>query len=126
MSKKFDSCDNYVKLTPTITSYATKGKFKICCETSCNSKYVVYVAYCVRCGKQGVGSTVSWKPRLANYKSHIKKRVASCKIVRHFIEDCVDHENPSSLIRFIIVDIVNNNENLDENNENLRPWRSYF
>ena len=82
-------------------------------KTSCNSKYVFYVAYCVRCGKQGVGSTVSWKPRLANYKSHIKKRVASCKIVRHFIEDCVDQENPSSLIRFIIVDIVNNNENLN-------------
>ena len=38
--------------------------------------------------KQGVGSTTSWKPRLSNYKSHVKKKKLTCKIERRFIENC--------------------------------------
>ena len=53
-----------------------------------------------------MGSTISWKPRLANYKSHIKNGVKSCRIARHFIEDCPD-ETLSNL-KFVIVDAVNN------------------
>ena len=65
---------------------------------------MIYVEYCLNCQKQGVGSTVSWKPQLRNYKSHIKNNVKSCKIVRHFKEECKGLSN----LRFIIVDILNN------------------
>ena len=44
------------------------------------------------------------KPRLRNYKSHIKNNVKSCKIVRHFIEESKEVSN----LRFIIVDVLNN------------------
>ena len=49
--------------------------FKIRQCLTCTKPYMKYLAYCTKCGKQGVGSTENWKPQLFNYKSHIKKRV---------------------------------------------------
>ena len=66
--------------------------------------------YCIL--KQGVRSTVDWKPRLRNYKSHIKKKVRSCSIVNHFIDVCSDTDDPSRNIRFIIIDQLNNANSL--------------
>ena len=49
---------------------------------------------------------------MANYKSHIKNKIPTCKIVKHFIDDCpID---PLHNIRFVIVDVVNNSENLSQ------------
>ena len=110
--KSCDSCDNYVDETSNIECHATKRKFKIRKESSCTTNNVIYVAYCKNCGKQGVGSTICWKKRLSNYKSHIKKKIPSCRIVKHFINDCPDET--VSNIRFIIVDVVNNTECLSE------------
>ena len=70
------------------------------------------MAYCKKCQKQGVGSTIKWKPRLANYKSHIKKGIPSCEIVKHFLNDCKDSEEPSKNLGFVIIDVLNNTENL--------------
>ena len=111
-NKNCDSCNNYVKETTSITSHATGRRFKIRRESTCTSKNVIYVAYCKSCGKQGVGSTVAWKSRLSNYKSHIKNKIPTCRIVRHFIEDCPD----DSLCNFgfIIVDVVNNTNDLSK------------
>ena len=76
---------------------------------------VVYLAYCTKCGLQGVGSTVKWKARLANYKSHIKKRIKKpCRIVKHFMNTCVDPDIPHKYLRFIVIDSVNNTEGLEE------------
>mgnify|MGYP001794966372 FL=1 len=110
--KSCDSCKNYVDEISTIRSSATGRIFHIKRDSSCNSKNIIYVAYCTLCGKQGVGSTTNWKPRLANYKSHIKMKRLTCRIVRHFVEECVD--NSLSNLRFIIVDKVNNTEGLDQ------------
>ena len=107
-SRSCDSCDNYVDETSFIICHATKRRFKIRKESSCKTNNVIYVAYCKVCGKQGVGSTVCWKPRLSNYKSHIKNNVPTCRIVKHFINDCPD---PTlSNIRFIIIDVIDNAE----------------
>ena len=74
-NKKCDSCNNFVDQTTSITSYATTGrKFTIRKESTCTSINVIYLVYCTSCGKQGVGSTFAWKPRLANYTSHIRKK----------------------------------------------------
>ena len=105
---KCDSCTNFVDETSTITCHATGRIYKINRSSTCSTANVIYVAYCVTCGKQGVGSTVSWKPRLANYKSHIKKKLATCRIVQHFTHNCNDEF--FSNLRFIIVDVVNNVE----------------
>ena len=61
------------------------------------------MAYCKKCKKQHVGSTILWKPKLCNYKSHIKKNVRSCKIATHFNDECCDEEIPSSIKRLSLL-----------------------
>ena len=73
-SQKCESCDNFVDETTFVNSHATGRKFRILRDSTCSTRNVICVAYCTNCGKQGVGSTVAWKSRLANYKSHIKKK----------------------------------------------------
>ena len=111
-NKKCDSCDNFVSPTTKITCFATGRVWKIRRNSTCSSKNVVYLAVCKNCGKQGVGSTVSWKPRLSNYKSHIKKKVTSCQIVKHFLDECFDTAVPYKYLSFVILDVVNNCDNL--------------
>ena len=110
--KSCDSCKNFVIQTTTIKAHATGRIFHIRRDSTCTSKNVIYVAVCSTCGKQGVGSTTNWKPRLANYKSHIKKNRPTCRIVRHFMEECIDKTLKN--LKFIIVDVLNNTENLSE------------
>ena len=72
---------------------------------------MIYLAYCTKCGKQGIGSTEKWKPRLSDCKSHIRKNVKSCSIIKHFIYSCTDTVNLSKYLRFIQIDCVTNTEN---------------
>ena len=51
---------------------------------------MIYLAYCKKSGKQGVGSTKKQKPRLTNYNSHIKTNVKPCSIVENIIDSCTD------------------------------------
>lgn len=110
--KKCDSCNNYVDHVNSFTCNATMKHFKIRKQMTCSTKNVIYMCYCLKCKKQGIGSTCNWKHRLANYKSHIKKQVISCQIVKHFIECCNDVENPTKYLRFILIDYVDNTSNL--------------
>ena len=68
---------------------------------TCTSENVVYLASCGICDLQGVGSTVSFKSRLANYKSHIKHKRKTCSIVNHFIDM---HEADHSSLKFMLID----------------------
>jgi len=55
---------------------------------------------------------VAWKPRLANYKSHIKKKLKMCCIARYFMEECTDSTLQN--LKFVIVDVVNNVDQLNK------------
>ena len=66
-----------------------------------------YLAQCVGCGLQGVGSTHNFKPRLANYKSCIKHRCRTCDVVNHFTDV---HGGEHSNLKFMLID--NNNDDL--------------
>ena len=79
--KSCDSCNNFINETAYIECNATGRKYKIRRDTSCNTKNVICVTYCVKYMKQAVGSTTSWKPRLSNYKSHIRKKTLTKRIV---------------------------------------------
>ena len=81
-------------------------------DSTCNTKNVIYLAYCKQCHKQGVGSCIEWKPRLRNYKSHIKHKNPTCRIVKHFIDECYDSTNPFKNLGFLIIDVLNNVDNL--------------
>ena len=68
-------------------SFASKftwERYKIRQNINCESKNVIYLVECKKCGKQGVGSTEDFKPRISNYISHILMKRATCKSVRHF------------------------------------------
>ena len=109
-----DSCKNFVDSVDSFKCSATGKVFQITKSLSCNTDNVVYLCYCTNCKKQGVGSTIGWKPRLRNYKSHIKKGIKSCHIAKHFIECCNDEVNPVKFMRFILIDCVDNSENLSD------------
>ena len=78
-------------------------KIKIRRYLKCTTANMIYLAYWTKCGKQSVGSTEIWKPRLSNYKSHIKKEIESCSIVKHFINSCNDTVNPSKYLQVLKV-----------------------
>ena len=90
--KRCDCCRNFLVTGDWFRSIATNKVFKIGKSHTCTLANVVYLAQCVECGLQGVGSSVNFKKRLANYKSHIKQKRRTCGILNHFL-DChdVDH-----------------------------------
>ena len=100
-----DSCNNFVIPCKEFVSFADGRTFKARGTFSCKLKFVVYLAFCIKCKKQGIGSTFEWKPRLSNYKSHINNKHYTCHIVRHFIDVCC---GDALNIRFSIIDSVNN------------------
>ena len=106
--KACDSCNNFVVPTDNFKCFATLKTYKVKRNLTCVSKYIVYLAFCILCKEQGVGSTFDWKPRLRNYKAHINNGVKSCSIVKHFLEVHKGSQN----LRFILLDCVDNVEGL--------------
>ena len=66
----------FVDESTDIECNATRRKYKIRRSTLCNSKNVIYVAYFIKCMKQGVCSTTSY---LGNYAYRIKKAILKRK-----------------------------------------------
>ena len=89
---------------------AIKKVFKIRRHLTCTTPNMIYLTYFTKCGKQGVGSTKNWKRWLSNYRLHIKKKLQSCSIVKHFSDSCSDTVNPSKYLRYILIDFVTNIE----------------
>ena len=58
-----------------------------------------------------MGSTFDWKPRLSNYKYHIANGLETCGIVKHFINHCVDPDDPCGYLFFQIIDGLDNVDN---------------
>ena len=79
-------------------------------DTSYNSKNIIYVGYCIECKNQDVGWNTSCKPRLSNYKSHLKNKKLACRIERHFIENC--NNNGFNNLRCTIDDCLFNEKGL--------------
>ena len=113
--RKCDSCNSFVLEKTSFECFATRTKFRIRRDSTCDTKNVIYLfitlfTYCKKCNKQGVGSCIEWKPRLRNYKSHIKNKNPTCRIVKHFIDDCNDSQLPFKYLGFLIIDVLNNVE----------------
>ena len=108
-----DSCKNFVSGQAKIKVFATGRVFSLRKVMNCQTPYIVYCAECLKCGEQCVGSTVKWKPRLGNYKSHIKHKRKTCRIAKHFIEESRD-DNPCGHTRFHIYDCLDNVEGLSD------------
>ena len=100
-AKRCDCCKNFLEEGSTFTSKISGRVFQIGKLLTCTSDNVVYLACCVACGLLTVGSTINFKTRLANYKSHIKRNKRTCGIVNHFL-DC--HGADHSLLKFKLID----------------------
>ena len=96
-------------------SNATERKYYIRRGNICSTPNVLYMAYCKNCKKLSVGSRISWKTRLRNYKSHIKKNFRPCRIVTHFIDECFDEEINFKYLAFVVIDVVSNTSGLTRN-----------
>ena len=95
-NKRCNSCTNFVVAKSSFECFTTKRVCKVTRSTSYVPKNVIFIAFCLNCLKQGAGSAVDWKPRLRNYKSHIKKKMRSCSIANHFI----------TLLMFIVTQMI--------------------
>ena len=92
---------------------AKQGRsYNICKSLTCTLQNVVYIAHCVACDLQAVGSTANFKSRLANYKSHIKHKKRTCGIANHFIDS---HGGDHSAHKFMLIDQHHGNVRQREN-----------
>ena len=107
-----DSCKNFVFGYNKVKIFATGRVINLRKDIDCNTPNVVYCAECLKCGEQGVGSTWVWKPRLSNYKSHIRHNRKTCRIVKHFTDKCKDLSDPHKYLKFHILDCLDNVEDL--------------
>ena len=71
--KVCDACHNFLLLSNRIKSVATGKSYKIRHSLSCRTDYIIYCAICLLCNRQCVGSSVNFRPRLSNHKSHISR-----------------------------------------------------
>ena len=101
-------------------SHVTKRRYKIRQNVNCQSRNVIYLVTCKKCKKQGVGETINFKSRMANYRSCIKNKKVSCNIDKHFIE-----EGNHSLEDFD-VQIIVQLENVPCNKDQARKRRKQF
>ena len=66
---KFGSCDNFVASQSNVISNVTGTKYYIHRDSTWSTPNDVYMAYCKKCKKPCVWSTIPRKPRLRNCKS---------------------------------------------------------
>ena len=86
--KKCVLCKNYIVETACIESMTTLKHYQINCNITCTDTHVIYVITDLACGKQSVGSSEgTMRVRFANHKSHIKKKVNTCRVAVHFNEE---------------------------------------
>ncbi|XP_028410255.1 uncharacterized protein LOC114532856 [Dendronephthya gigantea] len=113
-ARRCDCCQHFLKPGGEFVSAVTGRKFSIRKTLTCTSEHVIYLAECVACNLQGIGSTINFKPRLANYKSHIKHGRRTCGVVNHFIDK---HDNKHLKLKFMLI---------DQNKEDLRKCENFW
>ena len=77
--KVCDACHKFLLPSNRIKSVATGKSYKIRHSLSCCTDYIIYCAICLLCNRQCVGSSVNFRARLSNHKSHIKQKKRTCR-----------------------------------------------
>ena len=79
--RKCDSFNNFVLEKTSFLCFTAGAIFKIRRDSTCDTKNVIYLAYCKKCNKESVGFCIEWKLRLRNYKSHITNKNPICRML---------------------------------------------
>ena len=72
-------------------SPVTMRQYKIRQNMNGQSRNVIYLVTCKKFKKQGVGETINFKSRMANYRSCIKNKKVSCNIDKHLLKKITIH-----------------------------------
>ena len=104
--KVCDACNNFLLPVKCIKSVVTGTSYKIRQALACRTDYIIYCALCMLCNKQCVLSSVKFRARLSNHKSHIKQKKRMCYLVNHFIDN--SHHHQLSHLKFILIEQVYN------------------
>ena len=99
-----DACQNFLAPAKRIKSVTTGKSYKIRQSLSCRTDYVMYCATCTLCNRQCDGSSINFRSRLSNHKSHIKKNKRTCQLVDHFIDNLGSHT--LSDLKFILIEHI--------------------
>ena len=83
--------------------FAIKSIYKVRLSTSCVYKNVIYIAFFKKLLKEGVRCTIDWKPRLRNYKSHIKKIVYLVALLSFLLMFVVTQLIPQEVLDLLLV-----------------------
>ena len=87
-NRKCDICKNDFVISPDVTYFATKQKYKIKGALKCDTRKVIYPIFCKCCGKQYVGSVTGFKERFRIHKSDINTRKVRCGVANHLLNVC--------------------------------------
>ena len=72
----------------------------------CQSFWVIYIVECNICRLQYIGkSETGFNLRLNNPRNHIKKRVNSCELTEHFLQNIKSHNFENDLTMKVIEQI---------------------
>ncbi len=87
------------EVTSSTTGYGIKLKFDCTCET----KNVVYMLSCVKCGMQYIGETKrSLRQRFGEHKNSVKKNNLNTVLVKHFNQIGHTYDDMSILVLHVI------------------------
>ena len=110
VKSRCDLCANFLDECINFSSVITGKNYVIRDNLTCSSCNVIYLASCLECNVQYVGSTSTpFKVRFRNHKSDMVNNKARCELAVHF------NSKPHILskIRFIIIEQIRSTINVD-------------
>ena len=110
-AKRCDLCSNFLMESDIFSSTATGKIYKIKEQLSCTSSNIIYIAQCIKCSLQYVGSTsTQFKVRFRNHKSAMKTNKNSCEVAVHF--NSADHS--LSDFKFVCIEALRDTNEVDK------------
>ena len=102
-SSRCDLCKNFLTQVSKLKSFSAGLTYKINQNLSRCSKNVVYLASCIKCNLQYVGSTsTAFKVRFRNHKSAMLTNKKTCELAVRF--NCIEHD--ISQISVIVIEKI--------------------
>ena len=98
------------------TCFAIKHKYKIKGILKSTSKNVIYLISCKCCGKQYIGSTISFKERFRIHTGDINTGKVRCGVANHLLNVYDSESNKFEYLKIQLIEqvSVNNSKNIDK------------
>ena len=87
-NKKYDICKNFLVVSPDVTCFASKKRYKIKEILKCDGENVIFLMSCKCCGKQHFGSATAFKEQFRIHKSDINTAKIRCGVANHLSNIC--------------------------------------